>query len=255
MGKVISINNMQVGVGKTTTAINLSSAISRKGKRVLIIDADATGMASSGLGIAKNELDWTLGEYLSGKCPFEKTILHNVYDNLSVVPANITLSYSAIDLLDLDDKDYYLKKAIDGVKDFYDFVFIDCFNSLDEITVNALAASDSVIIPVQCEYSAMEGLALLLHIIGLIKRKINTKIEVDGILFTMYESRYELCNEVIESVKNSCDETCFSTIIPRDIRLAEAPSFEKPIDVYSPKSSGAIAYNKLAEEILLNGTV
>lgn len=250
MGRVIAIANQKGGVGKTTTAINLSAAIATKGKKVLVIDMDPQGNTTSGFGVEKNELENTVYELMLGECPVKECILPEVYKNLSLIPSNVNLAAAEIELLDSDNKEFILKNEIDWIKDQYDYIFIDCPPSLSMLTVNAMTTAGSVLVPIQCEYYAMEGLSQLIHTVNLVKKKLNPSLAMEGVVFTMYDSRTNLSQEVVDSVKEALEERIFNTTIPRNVRLAEAPSYGMPICAYDGKSAGAESYNKLADEIL-----
>ena len=250
MGKIIAIANQKGGVGKTTTSINLSAALAAQGKKVLIIDTDPQGNATSGFGIEKNELDNTVYELMLGECTIKECILSEVIPNLDMLPTNVNLAAIEIETIDVENKEYILKNELDWIKDKYDFILIDCPPSLSMLTVNAMSAADSVLVPIQCEYYALEGLSQLIHTINLVKSRLNEDLEMEGVVFTMYDSRTNLSAEVVENVKENLDEKIFDTVIPRNIRLAEAPSFGQPITMYDPKSAGAVSYLALAEEII-----
>ncbi|MBP5276577.1 MAG: ParA family protein [Lachnospiraceae bacterium] len=250
MGRVIAIANQKGGVGKTTTAINLSAAMGKKGKKVLVIDIDPQGNTTSGFGIEKNELDKTVYDLILGECSIKEAIIPDVCDNLSIIPANVNLAAAEIELIDAEKKEYVLKNEVDWIKDQYDYIFIDCPPSLSMLTVNAMTTAESVLVPIQCEYYAMEGLSQLIHTINLVKKKLNPSLAMEGVVFTMFDSRTNLSQEVVDSVKEALEERVFETTIPRNVRLAEAPSYGKPICDYDPKSAGAESYNKLAEEII-----
>lgn len=250
MGKVIAIANQKGGVGKTTTSINLSAALAEKGKKVLMIDIDPQGNATSGFGIEKNDLDNTVYELMLGECSIQECIIQEVLPNLSVIPTNVNLAAAEIELIDMDKKEYILKNEIDWVKDKYDFIIIDCPPSLSMLTVNAMTASDSVLVPIQCEYYALEGLSQLIYTVNLVKTRLNPDLEMEGVVFTMYDSRTNLSAEVVENVRENLEERIFNTMIPRNIRLAEAPSFGRPITSYDPRSAGAISYLELAQELI-----
>ena len=250
MGKVIAIANQKGGVGKTTTAINLSACVAEKGKKVLVIDTDPQGNTTTGLGVEKNTLENTVYELMLGECSVKECIIPDVSENLSLIPSNVNLAAAEVELIDTDRKEYVLKNEIDWVKDQYDYIFIDCPPSLSMLTINAMTTADTVLVPIQCEYYAMEGLSQLIHTVNLIKKKINPALSMEGVVFTMYDSRTNLSGEVVESVKDALDEHVFETLIPRNIRLAEAPSYGMPINKYDEKSAGAEAYRNPAAELI-----
>lgn len=250
MGKIIAIANQKGGVGKTTTSINLSACLALKGKKVLVIDTDPQGNTTSGFGIDKNFVQNTIYELILGDCSIQNCIIHNAIENVSVVPSNVNLAAAEIELIGVDKKEFILKNEVDWVKDSYDYIIIDCPPSLNLLTINAMTTADSVLVPIQCEYYALEGLSQLIHTVNLIKERLNPELDMEGVVFTMYDSRTNLSMQVVENVKSNLQSHICSTIIPRNIRLAEAPSHGMPITMYDPKSIGAESYMKLAEEII-----
>ncbi|MCR5703989.1 MAG: AAA family ATPase [Eubacterium sp.] len=250
MGRIIAIANQKGGVGKTTTSINLSSALAAEGKKVLLVDIDPQGNATSGVGIIKQTLENTMYELFLGESSVSECLVSSAVDNLSVLPSNVNLSGAEIDLIGVDNREFILKNVLDSIKDMYDYILIDCPPSLNVLTVNAMVAADSVIVPIQCEYYALEGLSQLIHTINLIQDRINDNLEIDGIVFTMYDSRTNLSEEVVDNVKENIHLNIYDTVIPRNVRLAEAPSFGIPINMYDRKSAGALAYEKLAKEVI-----
>ena len=250
MGRIIAIANQKGGVGKTTTSINLSASLAAKGKKVLVIDTDPQGNTTSGFGIEKNELENTIYELILGECSIRDCIISNIIKNVSVVPSNVNLAAAEIELIGVDKKEYILKNEVDYVKDDYDFIIIDCPPSLNMLTINSMTTADSVLVPIQCEYYALEGLTQLIHTINLVKKKLNPDLEMEGVVFTMYDSRTNLSLQVVENVKDNLKQNIYKTIIPRNIRLAEAPSHGLPINLYDPKSTGAESYRLLAEEVM-----
>ena len=239
MGKVrvIAVTNQKGGVGKTTTAINLSACLAAAGKKVLAIDADQQGNTTSGLGLDKNAMEWTIYDVFLEQATIEEVKQPTCVEGLEVLPANISLTG-------------ILKRALDEVKQAYDFVIIDCPPSLNLITINALTAADTVLVPIQCEYFALEGLEQLLHAVNLVKKRLNRNLEIEGIVFTMYDARTNLSLQVVEEVKRSLGANVYRTIIPRNVRLGESPSHGLPIHLYDPKSKGAESYGLLAEEVM-----
>ena len=253
MGRTIAIANQKGGVGKTTTAINLSAALAEKGKKVLTIDLDPQGNTTSGLGIDKNNCKYTVYELMLDECSIKQCIRSNIYDNLCLIPSNVNLSAAEIELIGVKDKEYILKNEVEWIKDDFDYIIIDCPPSLNMLTVNGMTTADSVIVPIQCEYYALEGLSQLMHTIELVQERLNPDLEMEGVVFTMYDARTNLSLQVVENVKNNLNQTIYKTIIPRNVRLAEAPSHGLPINLYDPRSSGAESYDLLAEEVIENG--
>ena len=231
MGRIIAIANQKGGVGKTTTSINLSACIAAKGKKVLVIDIDPQGNTTSGYGIEKNDLENTIYELILGDCSIEDCILKEVLPNISILPSNVNLAAAEIELIGVEKKEYILKNEVDWVKDRYDFIIIDCPPSLSLLTVNAMTTADSVLVPIQCEYYALEGLSQLIHTVNLVKERLNPALDMDGVVFTMYDSRTNLSSQVVDNVKSHLSQKVYNTLIPRNIRLAEAPSYGKPINL------------------------
>ena len=250
MAKIIAVVNQKGGVGKTTTAINLSACLAEAGQKVLAVDFDPQGNTTSGLGLEKGNIDDTVYELLMGECEVAQCIKPSIQERLDVMPSDVDLAGAEIELLDIKDKESILKKNLELVKDNYDFVIIDCPPSLNLLTINALTAANTVLVPIQCEYYALEGLSQVLKTVGLVQKKLNPNLEIEGVVFTMYDSRTNLSLEVVENVKAHLNENIYKTIIPRNIRLAEAPSYGIPINMYDSKSAGAESYRKLAKEII-----
>lgn len=251
MGKIISIANQKGGVGKTTTAVNLSTALAKKGKKVMLIDADPQGNASSGLGL-ENETKYSLYDVLINDLNINETLQITSIDGLKVCPSNMNLAGAEVELVSQMSREQRLKEKVDEIRDEYDYIFVDCPPSLGLITLNAFTASDSVLIPVQCEYYALEGLGQLLNTINLVKKHLNKKLDVEGAVLTMYDARTNLSNQVVKEVKRYFGDKVYKTVIPRNIKLSEAPSFGLPISLYDEKSKGARAYEKLAKEVIKN---
>ena len=253
MGKVISVANQKGGVGKTTTTVNLATLIAKKGKKVLLIDTDPQGNATSGLGITK-ELELSVYDILVGETTFEETVQETAIKNLKVCPSNISLAGAEVELVSMMSREQRLKVKLDEVKEKYDYILIDCPPSLGLVTLNAFTASDSVLIPVQCEYFALEGLGQLLNTVNLVKKHLNKNLEIEGALLTMYDARTNLSNQVVKEVKKYFEDKVYKTVIPRNVRLSEAPSYGMPISIYDPKSKGAKAYEKFTKELLKNNS-
>ncbi len=250
MSRVIAISNQKGGVGKTTTSINLSACLAEKGKKVLTIDMDPQGNTTSGLGIEKDTVEHTSYKLLLGESTIEETITPSVMEGVSVIPSERGLAGAEIELIGIDKKEYILKNAVDKIRDQYDFIIIDCPPSLNTLTVNAMTTADTVLVPIQCEYYALEGLSDLMYTIELVKSRLNEKLEIEGIVFTMFDARTCLSLQVVENVKENLDQTIYKSIIPRNVRLAEAPSHGMPINMYDSKSAGAEGYRDLADEVI-----
>lgn len=250
MGRIIVVANQKGGVGKTTTTINLSASLASLGKQVLVVDMDPQGNATSGFGVDKNDIENSVYELLLGLKSVDECILPKVFKNLSLIPSNINLAAAEMELIDIDRREYLLKNALEGISGRYDYIFVDCPPSLSLLTINSLCAADSLIIPIQCEYYALEGLTQLFQTVELVRERLNEKMVIEGLLFTMYDQRTNLSQEVVENVKENVDIYVFKSIIPRNIRLAEAPSYGLPVTMYDRKSAGAEAYMKLAKELI-----
>lgn len=250
MGRIIAISNQKGGVGKTTTSINLSACIAEKKKRVLVIDMDPQGNTSSGLGLDKAELNNSVYELILGRCIIEDALYRNVIENIDLIPSSPDLVGAEIELIGSTDREYKLKNSIEAITDEYDYVIIDCPPSLSTLTVNAMTTADTVLVPIQCEYYALEGLSQLIHTVELVKDRLNSKLKIEGVVFTMYDARTNLSLQVVENVKDNLRQNVYKSIIPRNVRLAEAPSHGLPINLYDSKSSGADAYRELADEVI-----
>nr|WP_288643420.1 AAA family ATPase [uncultured Anaerobutyricum sp.] len=254
MSRVIAIANQKGGVGKTTTSINLSACLAEKGKKVLLIDMDSQGNTTSGFGLEKNELDKTVYEVLREEVSIEEAIIpvEECFENLFLIPANRNLAGAEIELVTRENMQHILKKQLEPIKDEYDFIVIDCPPALGMLTVNAMTAADSVLVPIQCEFYALDGLSQLIYTIELIQESLNPDLYIEGVVFTMYDARTNLSLQVVENVKDNLKQTIYKTIIPRNVRLAEAPSYGLPINLYDKRSSGTEAYRMLADEVIEN---
>ena len=249
MGKVISVANQKGGVGKTTTTVNLGTLLAKKGKKVLLIDADPQGNATSGLGVDK-DVEYSTYDILVGDTEIVEALEDTIIKNLKICPSNMNLAGAEVELVSMMSREQRLKEKLDVVKDSFDYILIDCPPSLGLITLNSFTASDSVLIPVQCEYFALEGLGQLINTINLVKKHLNKSIYIEGALLTMYDIRTNLSNQVVKEVKKYFDNKVYKTVIPRNVRLSEAPSYGMPITEYDPKTKGAKSYTKFAKEFL-----
>lgn len=249
MGKVISVANQKGGVGKTTTTVNLGTILARKGKKVLLIDADPQGNATSGLGVEK-EVEFSTYDLLVNDTQVQDAVQDTIIKNLKVCPSNINLAGAEVELVSMMSREQRLKEKLEEVKEIFDYILIDCPPSLGLITLNSFTASDSVLIPVQCEYYALEGLGQLINTINLVKKHLNKEIQIEGALLTMYDIRTNLSNQVVKEVKKYFDNKVYKTVIPRNVRLSEAPSYGMPITEYDPRSKGAKSYIKFAKEFM-----
>lgn len=253
MGKAIAIFNQKGGVGKTTTNVNLSASLVKLGKKVLVIDNDPQGNSTSGLGVDKLSLEYSLYDALVDDVEADTCIVNTPYEGLDVLPSNVELAGAEIEMIDIENREGRLKKIIDAVKDSYDYIFVDCPPSLGLLTINSLVAVDSVLIPIQCEYYALEGVSSLMNTFQLIKKGLNPALGVEGVVLSMYDSRTNLSTQVVEEVKKYFGEKVYNTTIPKNVRLAEAPSFGMPVIEYDSRSKGAVSYMNLAKEFVKKG--
>ena len=253
MGRAIAIANQKGGVGKSTTAINLSSCLGAMGQKVLTIDLDPQGNTTSGLGVEKDAAENTVYELLLGECEVEECLQKLEFEGVSLIPSNVNLAGAEIELIGIEDKEYILQNKISKIRDQFDFIIIDCPPSLNMLTINAMTTANTVLVPIQCEYYALEGLSQLMHTIELVQERLNPDLEMEGVVFTMYDARTNLSLQVVENVKNNLNQTIYKTIIPRNVRLAEAPSQGLPINYYDARSTGAESYQLLAEEVIHRG--
>lgn len=252
MGKIISIANQKGGVGKTTTAVNLAAALGREGQKTLLVDTDPQGNTTSGVGVDRRNCEISVYEIMIDGARTEDGIVNTSFEKLDLLPSNIDLAGAEIELADMQNRESVLKEKLAGIRSLYDYIFIDCPPSLGLITTNALCASDTILIPIQCEYYALEGLSQLMNTIRKIKRRYNELLEIEGVLLTMYDGRLNLTQQVVDEVKKYFPRKIYRTVIPRTVRLSEAPGFGEPVMYYDRASRGSIAYNALAQEILKN---
>mgnify|MGYP000510813222 CR=1 FL=1 len=250
MGRVIAIANQKGGVGKTTTAINLSACLAEAGQKVLAIDFDPQGNATTGLGLEKEYMEETVYEMMLGECSLDDCLHEQVQENLDVLPSDSNLAGAEIELLDMEQKEFILRDHLEEVRDNYDFIIIDCPPSLSLLTINALTAADTVLVPIQCEYYALEGLSELISTLKTVRKKYNPYLDIEGVVFTMFSVRYNLTLQVVEQVKKYFGNKVYQTTIPRSIRISEAPSYGQPINFYEPKGKGSEAYMDLAIEFV-----
>ena len=250
MERIIAVANQKGGVGKTTTAINLAACLAEKGKRLLVIDMDPQGNTTSGFGVDKDDKENTIYELLIGERPVDECITGTVCDGVDIIPANVNLSGAEIELIGIDRKEFILRDQVKNVKNSYDYIIIDCPPALSMLTINAMTTADTVLVPIQCEYYALEGLSQLMYTINLVRERLNPNLKIEGVVFTMYDARTNLSLQVVENVKNNLKQNIYKTIIPRNVRLAEAPSHGLPINMYDSRSAGAESYRMLAQEVI-----
>lgn len=250
MGKCIAVANQKGGVGKTTSAVNISACLGAKGKKVLLLDTDPQGNASSGLGVDKSQAEYSIYNVLIGDVSLKEAVIHTEFENLDLCPSNIELAGAEIELVSMEDRELLMKRAVAEVKGDYDFIIIDCPPSLGLITLNSFVCADTVMIPIQCEYYALEGLSQLMNTIRTVKRSLNPDIDIEGVLLTMFDTRTNLSIQVADEVKKYYPHKVYGTVIPRNVRISEAPSFGEPIHIYDKHSKGAESYMDLADEII-----
>lgn len=253
MSRIIAIANQKGGVGKSTTAINLSACLAEMGEKVLTIDMDPQGNTTSGLGVEKNSVENTVYELLLGECEIDQCMMPLEFENQTLIASNVNLAGAEIELIGIENKEFILREAVQKIRDNFDYIIIDCPPSLSMLTINAMTTADTVLVPIQCEYYALEGLSQLMHTIELVKERLNPTLEMEGVVFTMYDARTNLSLQVVENVKNNLNQNIYKTIIPRNVRLAEAPSYGMPINYYDKRSAGAESYRLLAEEVMHRG--
>ena len=253
MAKIIAISNQKGGVGKTTTSVNLAACLGKMGKKTLLVDADPQGNATSGVAIDKSKVKFSTYSILVDGAKAEQCVLTTPYDNLHILPSSLDLAAAELEIAEKPHREALLKNALLPIKQYYDYIIIDCPPSLGLITANALTVADTFLVPIQCEYYALEGLNQVLKTVNLVKKKLNPSLEMEGVVFTMYDARTNLSLEVVESVKNNLNQNIYKTIIPRNVRLAEAPSHGMPINLYDSRSAGAESYRLLAAEVISRG--
>lgn len=250
MGKAIAVFNQKGGVGKTTTNVNLSACIGKKGKKVLVIDLDPQGNTTSGFGVDKGELDFTVYDVLLGEKNIKDVIIETEFENIYILSSSTELAGAEIELTSIDNREFILKKVLEEIKDEYDYIFVDCPPSLGMLTINSLTAVDSVLIPIQCEFYALEGVSQLMETIKLVKGNLNSSLQIQGVVLSMFDGRANLSIQVVEEVKKYFKGSVYTSIVPRNVRLAEAPSHGKPVIYYDPKCRGSLAYEELADEFI-----
>ncbi len=250
MGKIISVANQKGGVGKTTTAVNLSAALSSAGSKVLLVDLDPQGNSTSGVGIDRRKIDLSSYTLITSEGKAKEAVIKTEFKNLSIIPSDINLAAAEIEIASMENREYRVKSFLTEIREEFDYIIIDCPPSLGMITTNALSASDTILIPIQCEYYALEGLSQLMNSVRIVKRQLNERLEVEGVLLTMYDGRLILTQQVVSEIKKFFPKKVFKTVIPRAVRISEAPSFGQPVTYYDKNGKGALAYTELAQELV-----